>query len=66
MARQYANGASTATRLLDASRLAPMMQAEASSVRFKEEADSPFPRHVVTLLIDHSGSMRGRQMQIGR
>jgi cobaltochelatase CobT len=31
---------------------------------FKEETESPFPSTVVTLLIDHSGSMRGRPMQI--
>jgi cobaltochelatase CobT len=31
---------------------------------FKEETDAPFPSTVVTLLIDHSGSMRGRPMQI--
>ena len=31
---------------------------------FKEEGESPFPSTVVTLLIDHSGSMRGRPMLI--
>src|SRR4030095_6810447 len=31
---------------------------------FKQEMDSSFPSTVVTLLIDHSGSMRGRPMQI--
>lgn len=49
--------------LLDASRLAPMI-ASGSTRPFKQEADSPFPSTCVTLLIDHSGSMRGRPMQI--
>jgi cobaltochelatase CobT len=31
---------------------------------FKEERESRFPSTVVTLLIDHSGSMRGRPMRI--
>ena len=50
--------------LLDASRLAPMIATRGLVRPFKEEADSPFPSTVVTLLIDHSGSMRGRPMQI--
>jgi cobaltochelatase CobT len=49
--------------LLDASRLAPMVASR--TVRpFKEEGESPFPSTIVTLLIDHSGSMRGRAMRI--
>jgi len=50
--------------LLDASRLAPMIASPGVVRPFKEETDSPFPSTVVTLLIDHSGSMRGRPMQI--
>jgi cobaltochelatase CobT len=50
--------------LLDASRLAPMIASRGAARPFKEETDSPFPSTVVTLLIDHSGSMRGRPMQI--
>jgi cobaltochelatase CobT len=50
--------------LLDASRLAPMIASGGVIRPFKEETDSPFPSTVVTLLIDHSGSMRGRPMQI--
>ena len=50
--------------LLDASRLAPMIASRGLVRPFKEETDSPFPSTVVTLLIDHSGSMRGRPMQI--
>jgi cobaltochelatase CobT len=50
--------------LLDASRLAPMIASRGAIRPFKEETDSPFPSTVVTLLIDHSGSMRGRPMQI--
>jgi cobaltochelatase CobT len=50
--------------LLDASRLAPMIASRGVGRPFKEENDSPFPSTVVTLLIDHSGSMRGRPMQI--
>ena len=50
--------------LLDASRLAPMIASRGVIRPFKEETESPFPSTVVTLLIDHSGSMRGRPMQI--
>ena len=50
--------------LLDASRLAPMVASRGAARPFKQETDSPFPSTVVTLLIDHSGSMRGRPMQI--
>jgi cobaltochelatase CobT len=50
--------------LLDASRLAPMIASRGVVRPFKEETESPFPSTVVTLLIDHSGSMRGRPMQI--
>jgi cobaltochelatase CobT len=50
--------------LLDASRLAPMIASRGVIRPFKEETESPFPSTVVTLLIDHSGSMRSRPMQI--
>ena len=50
--------------LLDASRLAPLVASRGAARPFKEETESPFPSTVVTLLIDHSGSMRGRPMQI--
>jgi cobaltochelatase CobT len=49
--------------LLDASRLAPMI-ASGAARPFKQETDSPFPSTCITLLIDHSGSIRGRPMQI--
>ena len=50
--------------LLDASRLAPLIASRGAARPFKQETDSPFPSACVTLLIDHSGSMRGRPMQI--
>jgi len=50
--------------LLDASRLAPFVASHGAARPFKQELDSPFPSTAVTLLIDHSGSMRGRPMQI--
>jgi cobaltochelatase CobT len=50
--------------LLDASRLAPFIASRGATRPFKHEFDSPFPSTAVTLLIDHSGSMRGRPMQI--
>jgi cobaltochelatase CobT len=50
--------------LLDSSRLAPFIASRGAARPFKQEFDSPFPSTAVTLLIDHSGSMRGRPMQI--
>jgi cobaltochelatase CobT len=50
--------------VLDGSRLAPLVASPGSARPFKAESDSPFPGTVVTLLIDHSGSMRGRPMLI--
>lgn len=50
--------------LLDASRLAPFVASRGAARPFKQELDSPFPSTAITLLIDHSGSMRGRPMQI--
>ena len=49
---------------LDGSRLAPFIASGGSTRPFKQEAETTFPSTVVTLLIDHSGSMRGRPMQI--
>lgn len=49
---------------LDSSRL-PVFVASGGAARpFKQEFESPFPSTVVTLLIDHSGSMAGRPMTI--
>ncbi|MGC4082878.1 MAG: hypothetical protein QM736_12380 [Vicinamibacterales bacterium] len=49
---------------LDPSRL-PVFVASGGAARpFKQEFESPFPSTVVTLLIDHSGSMAGRPMTI--
>ncbi len=50
--------------LLDASRLATFIASHGAARPFKQEIESTFPRTVVTLLIDHSGSMRGRPMLI--
>jgi len=50
--------------LLDSSRLARLVARGGHARPFKQEMDSSFPSTVVTLLIDHSGSMRGRPMQI--
>jgi cobaltochelatase CobT len=49
---------------LDGSRLAPFIASNGSTRPFKQESETAFPSTVVTLLIDHSGSMRGRPMQI--
>jgi cobaltochelatase CobT len=49
---------------LDGSRLAPFIASGGSTRPFKQEAETTFPSTVVSLLIDHSGSMRGRPMQI--
>ena len=49
--------------VLDGSRLARLV-ASGRARPFKQESDSPFPSTVVSLLIDHSGSMRGRPMLI--
>ena len=50
--------------LLDASRWPAFVASGGAARPFKQEIESPFPSTVVTLLIDHSGSMRGRPMQI--
>ncbi len=49
--------------VIDGSRLAALV-ASGRARPFKEESESPFPGTVVSLLIDHSGSMRGRPMLI--
>jgi cobaltochelatase CobT len=50
--------------VLDGSRLAPLVASRGRTRPFKQESESPFPATVVSLLIDHSGSMRGRPMLI--
>ena len=50
--------------VLDGSRLATLIASPGHTRIFKDEGDSPFPGTVVSLLIDHSGSMRGRPMLI--
>ena len=50
--------------LLDSSRLSAFIASGGAARPFKLEFESPFPSTVVTLLIDHSGSMKGRPMQI--
>ncbi|HUK37397.1 MAG TPA: hypothetical protein VLV86_25950, partial [Vicinamibacterales bacterium] len=50
--------------VLDGSRLAPLVASRGRTRPFKQESESPFPATVVTLLIDFSGSMRGRPMLI--
>jgi cobaltochelatase CobT len=50
--------------VLDGSRLAALVASGGRARPFKEEGESPFPGTVVSLLIDHSGSMRGRPMLI--
>jgi cobaltochelatase CobT len=50
--------------VLDGSRLATLIASGGRARPFKEESESPFPGTVVSLLIDHSGSMRGRPMLI--
>jgi cobaltochelatase CobT len=50
--------------VVDGSRLAALVASRSTARPFKQEGESPFPSTVVTLLIDHSGSMRGRPMLI--
>lgn len=50
--------------LLDQSRLSAFVASSGAARPFKQEFASPFPSTVVTLLIDHSGSMKGRSMKI--
>jgi cobaltochelatase CobT len=50
--------------LLDAARLARVVIAPGQSLSYKIERDVEFKDTVVTLLIDNSGSMRGRPISI--
>jgi cobaltochelatase CobT len=50
--------------LLDAARLARVVVAPGQSLSYKIERDTEFRDTVVTLLIDNSGSMRGRPISI--
>jgi cobaltochelatase CobT len=50
--------------VVDVSRLAAFVASGGAARPFKQESESPFPSTVVSLLIDHSGSMRGRPMLI--
>jgi len=50
--------------LLDGSRLSAFVASQGAVRPFKQESESRFPSTVVSLLIDHSGSMRGRPMLI--
>ena len=50
--------------LLDAARLARVVIAPSQSLSYKIERDTEFRDTVVTLLIDNSGSMRGRPISI--
>jgi len=50
--------------LLDAARLARVVASPAHSLSYKIERDTDFRDTVVTLLIDNSGSMRGRPISI--
>ncbi|RKF21140.1 cobaltochelatase subunit CobT [Altericroceibacterium spongiae] len=50
--------------LLDAARLARVIVSPGSSLSYKVEQDQDFKDTVVTLLIDNSGSMRGRPISI--
>src|SRR3989344_1672638 len=49
---------------LDAARLARVIVSPGQSLSYKIERDTDFPHTVVTLLIDNSGSMRGRPISI--
>jgi len=50
--------------MLDAARLARVIVSPGSSLSYKIERDTEFKDTVVTLLIDNSGSMRGRPISI--
>ncbi len=50
--------------LLDAARLSRIVVSPGSSLSYKVERDTEFRDTVVTLLIDNSGSMRGRPISI--
>jgi cobaltochelatase CobT len=50
--------------VVDGSRIARVISSPSDARSFKRETDSPFPTAALTLLIDHSGSMRGRPILI--
>ncbi len=50
--------------VLDAARLSRVIVDPTSALSFKEEQEAPFRDTVVTLLIDNSGSMRGRPIMV--
>ncbi len=50
--------------ILDAARLARVIANPTVPLKFKQEKETPFKDTVVTLLIDNSGSMRGRPIAI--
>ena len=50
--------------LIDSARLPVFIASGGAARPFKQEFESSFPSTVVTLLIDHSGSMAGRPMKI--
>nr|VFK02347.1 MAG: cobaltochelatase CobT subunit [Candidatus Kentron sp. H]VFK02365.1 MAG: cobaltochelatase CobT subunit [Candidatus Kentron sp. H]VFK05427.1 MAG: cobaltochelatase CobT subunit [Candidatus Kentron sp. H] len=50
--------------LLDTARLTRIIANPASSLSYKREKETPFRDTVVTLLIDNSGSMRGRPITL--
>lgn len=50
--------------LLDTSRLASIVASPSNQLAFKEERETDFRNTIVTLLIDSSGSMRGRSIGI--
>ncbi len=50
--------------ILDAAKLARIVATPSTSLSFKQEQDTDFRDTVVTLLIDNSGSMRGRPITI--
>lgn len=50
--------------LLDTGRLARVVTSASHALSFKREKDTPFRHTVVSLLIDNSGSMRGRPITV--
>lgn len=50
--------------ILDAARLARVIANPTVPLKFKQEKETPFKDTIVTLLIDNSGSMRGRPIAI--
>ena len=52
--------------MLDAGRLARVIVNPLISLSYKRERETDFRDTVVTLLIDNSGSMRGRPITVGR